>query len=61
MCFKIGGSSSYVSPKTKATDKESEDTQKTKNKQRLLETEGKANGQKLTSEQSRSIRKIFGN
>lgn len=61
MCFKFGGGGSYRSASTDANDEEKKDTAKAAKKQRLLETEGKENGQQLTNKQIQSVRRIFGN
>lgn len=61
MCFKFGGGGSYRSAQTKANDEENKDTSKVGKKNRLLETQGKANGELLNQNQGQSVRKIFGN
>ena len=55
--FGGGSKVNYVTQQTKSADKEAE---KAKAKQRLLETEGKANGAELNANQGRSVRRIFG-
>jgi len=46
---------------TATTEADDEKETSAAKKQRLLETEGEANGQTLNAVQGRSVRKIFGN
>ena len=56
MCFKM----KTVSSSSSATE-EADEESSTNAKARLLATEGENNGEKLSSSQTSSIRKIFGN
>lgn len=61
MCFFGSGSSgggNYQSSATTASTEEKKDTAKAK--QRLLATDGKANGAELNAAQTKSVRKVFG-
>lgn len=59
MCFfGSGKSKDYSSNVTSASSEEKKDTAKAK--QRLLATEGKANGEELNAAQGKSVRKVFG-
>nr|DAN07839.1 MAG TPA: hypothetical protein [Caudoviricetes sp.] len=59
MCFfRSGISRDYSSNATSASSEEKKDTAKAK--QRLLATEGKANGEELNAAQGKSVRKVFG-
>jgi hypothetical protein len=62
MCFfgsgKSSGGGNYQSAATAASTEEKKDTAKAK--QRLLATDGKANGAELNAAQTKSVRKVFG-
>ena len=60
MCFFGSGKSggNYKSNETVASTEEKKDTAKAK--QRLLATDGKANGAELNLSQTKSVRKVFG-
>lgn len=59
MCFNIGGEGSYSSSATSASKKENKDTNKIAKAQRLLETKGLGDGEKVTG--GKSVKRIFGN